>query len=59
MSNTPRSASAAAKRGAVRLSVLDVQGREVAVLIRGEQQAGRYQAVWDGRTTRGEAPEGV
>ena len=59
MSNTLQIGFAVAKRGAVRLSVLDVQGREVAVLIRGEQQAGRYQAVWDGRTTRGEAPEGV
>jgi hypothetical protein len=59
MSNTLQIGFAVAKRGAVRLSVLDVQGREVAVLIRGEQQAGRYQGVWDGRTTRGKAPVGI
>jgi hypothetical protein len=43
----------------LRLSVLDVQGREVAVLANGEFNAGRYQATWSGETARGEAPAGI
>ena len=44
----------------VRLSVLDVQGREVAVLADGLFEAGRYQTTWSGRTDAGdEAPAGV
>jgi hypothetical protein len=43
----------------VRLSVMDVQGREVAVLAEGMFKAGRYQATWTGQTDRGEAPAGV
>ena len=43
----------------VRLSVLDVQGREVALLADRMLGAGRYQATWSGRTERGEAPAGI
>jgi hypothetical protein len=32
----------------LRLSVLDVQGREVAVLAEGTYEAGRHQVAWDG-----------
>ncbi|MGH7742231.1 MAG: multicopper oxidase domain-containing protein, partial [Candidatus Eiseniibacteriota bacterium] len=41
------------------LSVLDVQGREVAVLARGMKPAGRYQLVWDGSSERGRVPAGL
>ena len=43
----------------VHLSVLDIQGREVAVLADGVFKAGRYQATWTGQTDRGAAPAGV
>jgi hypothetical protein len=43
----------------VRLSVVDVQGREVAVLVDGVQRPGVYQATWSGRTERGAAPVGL
>jgi hypothetical protein len=43
----------------VRLSVLDVQGREVAVLVNGVMRPGNYQAAWNGRTERGVAPAGL
>lgn len=45
----PRTAS-------VRLSVLDVQGREVAVLAEGVYDPGRYQVVWDGSGRGGVSP---
>ena len=45
--------------GAVRLSVLDLQGREVAVLAEGTQPAGWSWASWDGSTGNGRAPGGV
>ena len=48
----PRAAS-------IRLSVLDIQGREVQVLAQGPMSAGRYQATWDGRTGQGRVPEGI
>ena len=43
----------------VRLSVLDLQGREVSVLTEGAYRPGRYQADWDGRMGRGVAPAGL
>ena len=43
----------------VKLSVLDVQGRVVAVLVDGFVGAGRHQAVWSGEMTRGRALPGV
>lgn len=44
---------------AVRLSVLDVSGREVALLAQGDRPAGRHEVTWDGRTTDGRAPAGI
>jgi len=44
----------------VRLSVFDIQGREIALLESGPQQRGQYQTVWDGMTSAGQpAPSGV
>ena len=48
-----------AREAPVRLSLLDLQGREVEVLARGPYQAGRYQVSWDGRTDRGPVPAGL
>jgi len=39
--------------GAVRLEVLDLAGRRIAVLVDSEAPAGRHEAVWDGRTESG------
>ena len=44
---------------AVRLSVLDLQGRQVAVLAEGTRPAGWSWATWDGVTRGGRAPGGV
>ena len=41
------------ERKAVELAVYDVLGRRVRVLVRGEQGAGRYEVVWDGRDAGG------
>jgi hypothetical protein len=41
------------RAGRVRLDVLDVQGRVVAVLAEGEQPAGRHEAEWSGWGARG------
>ena len=43
----------------VRLSIVDLQGREVAVLADGMLPPGRHTAAWDGRTERGAAPAGL
>jgi uncharacterized repeat protein (TIGR02543 family) len=43
----------------VRLGILDLQGREIAVLADGALPAGRHTATWDGRTERGSAPAGL
>jgi subtilisin len=43
----------------VRVSVLDLQGREIAVLVSGSRPAGWAWANWDGRTRDGLAPGGV
>jgi hypothetical protein len=42
-----------------RLSVLDLQGREIAVLADGAFPAGRHTAMWDGSTKQGSAPAGL
>jgi len=44
---------------AMRLSVLDLQGREVAVLAEGTQAAGWAWASWNGRTGGGPAAGGI
>lgn len=43
----------------IRLSVLDVQGRELAVLAEGIHPSGRFQATWSGTTDRGAVPPGL
>jgi Divergent InlB B-repeat domain/SdrD B-like domain len=43
----------------VRLSIVDVQGREVAVLADGEWGPGRYERVWDGHAMQGPARAGL
>jgi hypothetical protein len=42
-----------------RLGILDLQGREIAVLADGVFPAGRHTATWDGRAERGSAPAGL
>jgi DNA-binding beta-propeller fold protein YncE len=42
-----------------RLSVLDLQGREVSMLTDGIVPAGRHERVWDGRSRGGAAPAGI
>jgi immune inhibitor A len=42
-----------------RLSILDLQGREIAVLAEGAMPAGPHTVTWDGRTPRGAAPAGL
>ena len=44
-----------ANAGEVRLSVVDVTGREVAVLERGTKAAGGHAVTWDGRDAAGRA----
>ncbi len=43
----------------IKLSIVDLQGREVALLADGEQTAGRYQVNWDGRTDKGAVQPGL
>jgi hypothetical protein len=50
---------AVARQATVRLSVLDLQGREVVRLVDGVQAPGRHQATWTGETARGRAPAGL
>ena len=42
-----------------RLSVVDLQGREMAVLADGALAAGRHRATWNSRTDRGPASAGL
>jgi hypothetical protein len=44
---------------AVRLSILDLEGREVAVLSQGNQPPGWVWASWNGETGSGRAPGGI
>ncbi len=44
-----------AETGSVALTVYDVLGREVAVLVAGEQAGGPHEARWDGRDQTGRA----
>jgi hypothetical protein len=43
----------------VRVSVLDVQGREVTVVAEGQHVPGRYTATWNGRGVNGAVPPGT
>jgi hypothetical protein len=47
------------RASSVRLSVIDLQGREVAVLADGAFAPGRHEVRWDGRTDRGQVPAGL
>jgi hypothetical protein len=43
----------------VHVSIVDLQGRELAVLISGEYPAGWHSAAWNGRTASGQAGAGL
>ena len=45
--------------GHVKVSIHDLQGREITRLVDGDYQAGVWQAMWNGRTERGDAPAGL
>jgi len=47
------------RKAPVRLSVVDIQGREVAVLVDGEQSAGSHQATWSGEGRSGRVAPGL
>ena len=47
---------AVAREAPVRLSVVDLQGRTVAVVAEGVRQAGRYEASW---SRRANVPAGI
>lgn len=48
-----------ARESEVRLSVVDVNGREVTTLASGVHPPGRYLVAWDGSSDRGRVPSGV
>jgi len=48
-----------ARESKVRLTIVDLQGRTVAVLRDGIEQPGRHQLQWDGASGRGVAAAGV
>lgn len=48
-----------AREAHVKLSIVDVQGRQVAVLADGVLTAGQHTANWDGRIAGGRAPAGL
>jgi DNA-binding beta-propeller fold protein YncE len=50
---------AVAREARVRLSVIDVLGREVARLVDGTRTPGRHQAIWTGDAQRGRARAGL
>ena len=50
---------AVSREANVRLSLMDLQGREVTVLARRAYAPGRYQVSWDGRTRAGAVPAGL
>jgi flagellar hook assembly protein FlgD len=48
-----------AKSAGVKVNVLDLQGREVAVLAEGEYKPGRHSVRWNARAGRGALPAGM
>lgn len=48
-----------ARAGYARLSIVDIQGREVAVLADGVRPAGRHEAEWNGRSEHGAERAGI
>jgi hypothetical protein len=47
------------REAAVRMTLLDIQGREVALLAHGVFAAGRHEVIWDGRSVHGRPPTGL
>jgi hypothetical protein len=47
------------RESSLRLSIIDVQGREVTVLATGRHRAGRYQAMWSGKSEQAAVAPGV
>jgi len=57
---TTRIQYAVPREGHVRITVYDVAGREIAILVDGNKAAGNYIAAWDGRSMNGvQAASGV
>jgi hypothetical protein len=50
---------AVARGGRVSLTIGDLAGRNVAMLVDGIRAPGRYAAVWDGAGSRGRVPPGI
>jgi hypothetical protein len=50
---------AVGRAGPLRVSILDVQGREVATIVDRELEPGRYEATWTGRGDRGPVAAGL
>ncbi len=58
-SGTARIEFALGRQGAIHLGIVDILGREVAVLAAGPHAAGTHAVVWDGTTSRGRATAGI
>lgn len=58
-SGPARIAFALPREARVRLTVIDLQGREVATVADATYPAGRHEAAWSGRGSRGALPAGV
>jgi trimeric autotransporter adhesin len=58
-SGTTRIEYVVAQREKMRLSVVDVAGRELEVLVEGSPEPGRYTVVWDGHRGRAPLPAGL
>jgi hypothetical protein len=58
-SGPARIAFALPREAHVRLTVIDLQGREVATVADATYPAGRHEAAWSGRGSRGALPAGV
>ena len=50
---------AVARPASVRVSVVDAQGRTIAVVADGLYRPGRYQATWTGQSDLGPVPVGI
>ena len=48
-----------ARSAQLKLSLVDLMGRDIATLAKGAYAPGRYQVNWDGRTDRGRVPAGL
>jgi uncharacterized repeat protein (TIGR02543 family) len=59
LSGPARITFALPREARVRLSVIDLQGREVATVVDATYRAGWHEATWNGRGSRGAMPAGV